>query len=541
QSWTVGELLSWTTDRFRQVGIDEARVDAEHLLALALGCKRFDLYVQHARLLGEAERAPFRELVKRRLAREPVAYIAGTRGFHALDLDLAVDRRVLIPRPETEHLVDWLLEELPGRRRPAPPVDDLDEASDAEASEGDAAEASVELEPASVEPEAPAEPTPPVHVLEGYLRFAGACDPGTTVTIAAVGDVLLHQELQRQAYAAKERHLALWGGVVDLLKRADLTYANLEGPMAAGIDKNGDDVGDPGEVFDKVVYSAYPRFNFHPSVAVDLKRSGFDVVSTANNHALDRQAIGVDRTIDALRKAGLRYTGTRRSDEPDAAWHTVLRAGGLKIAFIACTDLLNVRPDAGGQVLRCRGKAFERELHKLVKTRGIDAVIVTPHWGKEYAPEPREREIDLAHRWAEAGATAILGSHPHVLQPWERYAAEDGREVLIHYSLGNFASHQPELPKRSTVLLYLGLRKGDDGSTRVVGARYLPLHVRQEGEEFFVEAIDRVGGPADARALIVDMYGPGNLLGADEPVEVAPHCDPAWRPAPAPTTDDGAA
>ncbi|MCB9566791.1 MAG: peptide chain release factor N(5)-glutamine methyltransferase [Myxococcales bacterium] len=166
QSWTVGELLSWTTDRFRQVGIDEARVDAEHLLALALGCKRFDLYVQHARLLGEAERAPFRELVKRRLAREPVAYIAGTRGFHALDLDLAVDRRVLIPRPETEHLVDWLLEELPGRRRPAPPVDDLDEASDAEASEGDAAEASVELEPASVEPEAPAEPTPPVHVLD---------------------------------------------------------------------------------------------------------------------------------------------------------------------------------------------------------------------------------------------------------------------------------------------------------------------------------------------------------------------------------------
>jgi poly-gamma-glutamate synthesis protein (capsule biosynthesis protein) len=408
-----------------------------------------------------------------------------------------------------------------------------------------APEATPEAAPApEPEPEPAPEPLP-----DSYLAFAGACPsdaenttPPKVVTIAAVGDVLLHHELQIQAFAADDRHRNLWRSIEDLLGQADLTYANLEGPMAAGIDKNGDDVGDPGEVFDKVVYSAYPRFNFHPSVAVDLKRSGFDVVSTANNHALDRQAIGVDRTIDALRTAGLRYTGTRRSDEPDAAWHTVLRAGGLKIAFLACTGLLNVRPDAGGQVLRCRGKAFEREIHKLAKSRAIDAVIVTPHWGKEYVAAPREREVELAHRFAEAGATAILGSHPHVLQPWERYAAEDGREVLIHYSLGNFASHQPELPKRSTVLLYLGLRKGDDGITRVVSARYLPLHVRQEGEEFFVEAIDRVGGPADARALIVDMYGPGNLLGADEPLEVAPHCDPTWRPAPSPApADDDAA
>jgi release factor glutamine methyltransferase len=66
----------------------------------------------------------FRELVRRRLGREPVAYIEGSRGFHALDLDLAVDRRVLIPRPETEHLVDWLLESL--RPPPAPVMHVLD-------------------------------------------------------------------------------------------------------------------------------------------------------------------------------------------------------------------------------------------------------------------------------------------------------------------------------------------------------------------------------------------------------------------------------
>jgi release factor glutamine methyltransferase len=123
-SWTVRELLAWTAERFAGLGIEDARVDAEHLLARSLGCARIQLYVQHDRLLDEAERAGFRELVRRRLAREPVAYIEGSKGFHALDLELAVDRRVLIPRPETEHLVDWLLESL--RPAPAPLMQVLD-------------------------------------------------------------------------------------------------------------------------------------------------------------------------------------------------------------------------------------------------------------------------------------------------------------------------------------------------------------------------------------------------------------------------------
>jgi release factor glutamine methyltransferase len=122
--WTVRELLTWTSERFAALGIEDARVDAEHLLARSLGCSRIELYVQHDRLLDEEQRGGFRELVRRRLAREPVAYIEGTRGFHALDLDLVVDRRVLIPRPETEHLVDWLLESL--RPPPAPLMHVLD-------------------------------------------------------------------------------------------------------------------------------------------------------------------------------------------------------------------------------------------------------------------------------------------------------------------------------------------------------------------------------------------------------------------------------
>lgn len=106
------ELLDWTCEKFESIGIEQARTDAQYLLASALGCSRMQLYVQLDRLLDRDERQSFREMVRRRLAREPVAYIEGRRGFHALDLDLEVNPSVLVPRPETEHLVDWALETL---------------------------------------------------------------------------------------------------------------------------------------------------------------------------------------------------------------------------------------------------------------------------------------------------------------------------------------------------------------------------------------------------------------------------------------------
>jgi release factor glutamine methyltransferase len=124
RAWIVRDALAWIIERFTRAGLEQPRLDAEHLMAACLGVDRFALYVSHARELGSDARAQLREFVRRRLAREPVAYIVGLRGFHALDLELRVDERVLVPRPDTETLVDWLLEELPPR--PAPPFAVLD-------------------------------------------------------------------------------------------------------------------------------------------------------------------------------------------------------------------------------------------------------------------------------------------------------------------------------------------------------------------------------------------------------------------------------
>jgi release factor glutamine methyltransferase len=105
--WTILTLLQWTTAYLDRHGIESARLDAEILLAHALGLKRIDLYLRYDQPLEPPELACFRALLQRRAAREPVAYITGLKAFW--DMDLAVTPAVLIPRPETESLVEAVL------------------------------------------------------------------------------------------------------------------------------------------------------------------------------------------------------------------------------------------------------------------------------------------------------------------------------------------------------------------------------------------------------------------------------------------------
>jgi release factor glutamine methyltransferase len=108
QAWTIESVLRWATDDFRGRGIESPRLDAELLLGRALSVTRIQLIVDAKRVLEPEELARVRDLVKRRRAREPIAYILGEREFYGRVF--RVDRRVLVPRPDTEALVDVALE-----------------------------------------------------------------------------------------------------------------------------------------------------------------------------------------------------------------------------------------------------------------------------------------------------------------------------------------------------------------------------------------------------------------------------------------------
>jgi len=103
ESWTIGRLIQWTTEFLKSKGSEEARLEADLLLAHALKCPRIQLYTRFEEVVDEAHRSAYRELVKQRAAGIPVAYLLGTREFYSLEFEVTPD--VLIPRPETEHLV----------------------------------------------------------------------------------------------------------------------------------------------------------------------------------------------------------------------------------------------------------------------------------------------------------------------------------------------------------------------------------------------------------------------------------------------------
>jgi release factor glutamine methyltransferase len=109
--WTISRLIAWTTEYFEANGIDSPRMTAEMLLAHSLAVSRIDLYLYHDKPLTSDELAGFKTLIRRRIKREPAAYITGSRGFWSLELD--VNPYVLIPRPDTECLVEQALSVIP--------------------------------------------------------------------------------------------------------------------------------------------------------------------------------------------------------------------------------------------------------------------------------------------------------------------------------------------------------------------------------------------------------------------------------------------
>lgn len=314
--------------------------------------------------------------------------------------------------------------------------------------------------------------------LQGPGAFAQVCSPnGGDLRINAIGDILVHQSLFQQAVRQRDRFQGLWRELVPTLRDADFTYGNLEGAVAPGVLAGGREARDPGFVYDGQVYSGTNfLFNYHPYLLDDLKASGFDLVSTSNNHSLDRGALGVDRTIDELNRRGLLFTGTRHRTQPEGPMFTVAKIRGYDVAWIGCAEATNGIPDRHRQVQSCNGDGVTKLIQSLARDSRYAAIIVTPHWGAEYQTKASAGQIRMAQNWARAGATLILGNHPHVLQPLSWLENGLGGKTLVSYSLGNFVAGQAALERRTSVILHVDFRAQRDGSLRVSQVSYTPFY-----------------------------------------------------------------
>lgn len=258
------------------------------------------------------------------------------------------------------------------------------------------------------------------------------------VSIAAVGDVLMHGAVKDAAAAADRQgpdgrsvnhagYATLFEGVRADLSAADLGFANLETPIAA-----------------RPPHAARPFvFNAPAALLPALKDAGVDVVSFANNHVYDQGATGFAQTLEALDEAGLPYLGAGATCEA-ASRARAFEVQGVKVAFLGTTRLYNDLPrrKADEPCSFAFDEAAVLREARAARDAGADFVVLSVHWGVEYVTTPRQEEVELAHRLLDGGVDVILGHHPHVLQPVEVYEAADGRVTAVAYSLGNFISNQ---------------------------------------------------------------------------------------------------
>jgi poly-gamma-glutamate capsule biosynthesis protein CapA/YwtB (metallophosphatase superfamily) len=247
------------------------------------------------------------------------------------------------------------------------------------------------------------------------------------LTIAAIGDILIHDRVYEDARTADGFDFKpMLAGVKDELRKPDLLLANQE-TILGGIEMG---------------LSSYPAFNSPHEVGDALIDAGVDIVSTANNHTLDRGEKGAQNSISYLTAAGLPYVGSFK-DQKDKDRLRILHKNGISIAYLSYTYGTNGIPVPEGKdylVNLIDKAAMKEEVHRAKAE--ADVVVMSIHWGNEYQRHPDEIQKELAQFLVNEGVDIIFGHHPHVLQPMEWLTAKDGRKSLVVYSLGNFLSGQ---------------------------------------------------------------------------------------------------
>lgn len=246
--------------------------------------------------------------------------------------------------------------------------------------------------------------------------------PQPVTTLVAVGDIMLARTVEQTmlrhndwAYPFRE--------TFQITSRADITFGNLETPLTEGA----------------VVEPYGMVFRTDPQATEGLVFGGFDVVSLANNHIKNQGGNGIQTTISALQKAGIRSTGAGAT-LIEARKPALITVHDITFGFLAYADdsfmpssYVATDYNAGSPMLD--EVLLEQDI-ALLGTQA-DVIVVSLHAGNEYSQTPNDRQIDFAHKAIDLGASLVLGHHPHVVQPIEQY--NDG---YIIYSLGNFIFDQ---------------------------------------------------------------------------------------------------
>jgi len=255
-----------------------------------------------------------------------------------------------------------------------------------------------------------------------------------TVSFIGMGDNVIHPNIYMEAAKrgkGSERGYdfkPMYSDIADMIANADISFINQETLMC------GDELG----------LSGYPRFNSPQALGYDLYELGFDVVNIANNHMADKGSAGLLGTINFWNSLPVTLIGGYK-DAADYDTPRILEVNDLRIAFLSytfSTNGLKIYPTAEITALPVLPYLDEEDIRRqtAIAREQADALIISVHWGEENHFKLNDEQIKFAWLMAECGADAIIGHHPHVLQPIEWIPRPDGGRTLCVYSLGNIVS-----------------------------------------------------------------------------------------------------
>lgn len=296
------------------------------------------------------------------------------------------------------------------------------------------------------------------------------------INLVATGDVMCHTTNFNAAYNNETKEYdftSVFANISKYITKADIAIGNLETTFA------GKDRG----------YTGYPTFNSPSVLGVALKNIGIDVLSTANNHSLDKGYTGIVSTLDKLDEIGIDHMGTARSEEEQNKV-LVKDVNGIKIAFLSYTYGTNGIPVPAGKEYSVNliDKDLILKQINFAKEQNVDIICASMHWGDEYKQKQNKKQEELADYLFQNGVDIIIGNHAHVVEPMEKrkITLEDGteKEVFVVYALGNFISGQTIEHTKSTVLLDMNIRKnGENGKITIDSINYVPVYCYDESKK----------------------------------------------------------
>ena len=301
-----------------------------------------------------------------------------------------------------------------------------------------------------------------------------------SLSLIAVGDNLIHSKILEAGYNEANKSYdfkELYTYIKDEIKKFDIKIINQETIL----------------VKDRKKVSGYPVFGSPLEVGAAIKEAGFNIITHATNHALDKGEAGILDTSEFWSHYNdTMYVGIS-PDQNKSEMIKIFKKNGISVAFLNYTYGLNGFKTPKGKKYLVDLLSDEEKIKSDIKfaKQNADFVVVLPHWGVEYSHKISKAQKTKANFLANSGADLIIGTHPHVIQPLEFIITDDNRSVPCFYSLGNFISNQEEPSRMLGAMASLQIEK-EGNNTQIKNLNAVPLvtHIGTFSRDFSVHFLE---------------------------------------------------